>query len=159
GRRLRDNCVQQTDGNRYPRRHGRDTYWHQGTVNSPSLQLQYVVVNPSYPNPFPSGETVASQPPSTVQLAPDVVIPWMLQYSSWRCACVSERLVRGSLHRVRVDHLDAAFLDDGARDGDFVAHLADEQRLRGLVFVQAGGDVQIPAGVENTDRIARLRAR
>jgi hypothetical protein len=44
-------------------------------------QLRYVIVNPGYPNPFPAGETIGSEPPSTVQLAPDVVIPWMLQYS------------------------------------------------------------------------------
>jgi hypothetical protein len=43
--------------------------------------LRYVVVNPGYPDPFPSGRPLGSEAPSTVQLAPDIVIPWMVQYS------------------------------------------------------------------------------
>jgi TonB dependent receptor len=44
-------------------------------------QLRFVIDNPSYPNPFLPGQTLSSEPPSTVQFAPDVVIPWMLQAS------------------------------------------------------------------------------
>ncbi len=43
--------------------------------------VRIVVTNPSYPNPFQSGGSVTSQPPSVVRLAPDVQIPFTLQYS------------------------------------------------------------------------------
>jgi len=43
--------------------------------------VRYVISNPAYPEPFPSGVAVASQPPSIVQLARDVQIPQTVQYS------------------------------------------------------------------------------
>jgi outer membrane receptor protein involved in Fe transport len=45
-------------------------------------QLRYVIVNPGYPDPLQAGQTLSSEPPGTVRLAPDIVIPWMLQYSA-----------------------------------------------------------------------------
>ena len=46
----------------------------------PGGLIRYVITNPEYPEPFPSG-TPPLQPLSTVQLAPDVQIPQSLQYS------------------------------------------------------------------------------
>jgi hypothetical protein len=43
--------------------------------------LRYVIVNPGYPNPLESGQGLAAQPPSTVTFAPDLNIPWSVQYS------------------------------------------------------------------------------
>ena len=43
--------------------------------------VRYVITNPAYPDPFPAGAAVVAQPPSIVQLAPDVQIPQTLQYS------------------------------------------------------------------------------
>jgi hypothetical protein len=40
-----------------------------------------VITNPGYPDPFSSTAAAAAQPPSIVQLAPDVQIPQTLQYS------------------------------------------------------------------------------
>lgn len=45
-------------------------------------QLRYVLTNPTYPQPLGAGQALSAQPPSTVQLAPDIVMPWMLQYSA-----------------------------------------------------------------------------
>lgn len=45
-------------------------------------QLRYVITDPSYPNAFTSGTPISADPPSVVQLSPDIVIPWMLQYSA-----------------------------------------------------------------------------
>jgi hypothetical protein len=47
----------------------------------PGGLTRYVVTNPSYPDPFTSQAAAAAQPPSIVQLAPDVQIPQTLQYS------------------------------------------------------------------------------
>ena len=44
--------------------------------------LKYVITDPSYPNAFASGPPLSAQPASIVQLAPTIVIPWMLQYSA-----------------------------------------------------------------------------
>src|SRR5262249_36175738 len=63
-----------------------------------------------------------------------------------------------SFHRVDVDHLNAALFHDGPGDRDFVAHLADEKRLRGLVILQSRSHVEVSVRVEDADRIARLRA-
>jgi hypothetical protein len=41
-----------------------------------------VIVDPGYPDPFLPGHTLPSDSASTVRLAPDVVVPWMLQYSA-----------------------------------------------------------------------------
>jgi outer membrane receptor protein involved in Fe transport len=47
------------------------------------VRLQrYVLVDPGYPDPFAAGQSLAAQPSSTVQLAPDVTIPYTLQYSA-----------------------------------------------------------------------------
>ena len=43
--------------------------------------LRYVIVNPGYPNPLESGQALAGQPPSIVTFAPDLDIPWSVQYS------------------------------------------------------------------------------
>ena len=44
--------------------------------------LQRVVMtNPGYPDPFQDGGSLASQPPSLVQFAPDIRIPYTVQYS------------------------------------------------------------------------------
>jgi hypothetical protein len=48
--------------------------------SQPGGLTRYVITNPGYPDPFASA-TAASQPPSIVQLAPDVQIPQTLQYS------------------------------------------------------------------------------
>jgi hypothetical protein len=45
-------------------------------------QLRYVITDPGYPNPLSPGQTLSAEPPSVVQLAPDVAIPWLLQYSA-----------------------------------------------------------------------------
>lgn len=45
-------------------------------------QLRYVITDPAYPNAFASGTPISAEPPSVVQLSPDIVIPWMLQYSA-----------------------------------------------------------------------------
>ena len=47
----------------------------------PGGLTRYVIENPGYPDPFASAAVAASQPPSIVQLAPDVQIPQTLQYS------------------------------------------------------------------------------
>ncbi len=44
--------------------------------------LRYVLLDPGFPVPLQSGQTLASQPVSTVQLAPDVTIPYTVQYSA-----------------------------------------------------------------------------
>ena len=44
-------------------------------------QLRYVITNPGYPDPFGPRQSLATEPPSVVRLAPDVVIAWMPQYS------------------------------------------------------------------------------
>lgn len=47
------------------------------------LHLQrYVITDPSYPDAFQSGAASDTQPTSVVQLAPDVTIPWTLQYGA-----------------------------------------------------------------------------
>jgi outer membrane receptor protein involved in Fe transport len=43
-------------------------------------QLRYVITDPGYPDPFAPGQSLAT-PPSVVQLAPTLVIPWTLHYS------------------------------------------------------------------------------
>jgi hypothetical protein len=45
-------------------------------------QLRYVITDPSYPNAFGPVQPLSAEPPSVVRLAPDIVIPWMLQYSA-----------------------------------------------------------------------------
>ncbi len=47
----------------------------------PGGLVSYVISHPSYPAPSPPGAGLVSQPPSTVQLAPDVQIPQSVQYS------------------------------------------------------------------------------
>src|SRR5205814_9738606 len=47
--------------------------------SQPGGLTRYVVSNPGYPDPFTSA--AATQPPSIVQLAPDVQIPQTAQYS------------------------------------------------------------------------------
>src|SRR5258707_396305 len=47
----------------------------------PGGLIRYVISNPSYPDPFQSGSGALSQPPSIVQLAPNVQIPQTVQYS------------------------------------------------------------------------------
>jgi hypothetical protein len=49
--------------------------------SQPGGLIKYVVSNPGYPDPFASAAAAASQPPSIVQLAPDVQIPQTVQYS------------------------------------------------------------------------------
>jgi carboxypeptidase family protein len=44
--------------------------------------LRYVLTDPGYPNPLLPGQTFGAQPPSIVRLAPDVTIPYSLQYSA-----------------------------------------------------------------------------
>jgi hypothetical protein len=41
---------------------------------------RFVLTDPSFPNPVPPGETLAAQPSSLVRLAPDVTIPYLLDY-------------------------------------------------------------------------------
>jgi hypothetical protein len=43
-------------------------------------QLKYVITDPGFPNPYPPGG-LAAQPPSVVQLDPNVGLPLTLQYS------------------------------------------------------------------------------
>lgn len=43
--------------------------------------LRYVLVDPGFPNPLKPGQTLSAQPVSIVQLSPDVVIPYTVQYS------------------------------------------------------------------------------
>ena len=47
--------------------------------SQPGGLIKYVITNPSYPDPFASA--AAAQPPSIVQLAPDIQIPQTVQYS------------------------------------------------------------------------------
>ena len=49
--------------------------------SQPGGLVKYVISNPGYPNPFASAAAAASQPPSIVQLGPDVQIPQTIQYS------------------------------------------------------------------------------
>ena len=42
---------------------------------------QFVLVNPTYPDPFSSGMPLSSQPVSIVRLEPNIRIPYLLQYS------------------------------------------------------------------------------
>jgi outer membrane receptor protein involved in Fe transport len=44
-------------------------------------QLRYVITNPTYPDPFGPGQSLATEPPSVVQLAPDIELPTTVQYS------------------------------------------------------------------------------
>jgi len=44
-------------------------------------QLRYVITNPGYPDPFAPGQSLATEPPSVVQLAPGIELPTTLQYS------------------------------------------------------------------------------
>jgi hypothetical protein len=48
----------------------------------PGGLTRIVVTNPGYPDPFSSAGGAASEPPSTVRLAPDVQIPQTLQYGA-----------------------------------------------------------------------------
>ena len=48
--------------------------------SQPGGLVRYVISDPSYPDPF-AGTSAAAEPPSIVQLAPDVRIPQTLQYS------------------------------------------------------------------------------
>jgi hypothetical protein len=48
----------------------------------PGGLTRYVITNPTYPDPFASAAVAAAQPPSIVQLAPDVQIPQTVQYSA-----------------------------------------------------------------------------
>jgi hypothetical protein len=49
--------------------------------SQPGGLTRVVVTDPSYPDPFQSAAAAAAQPPSIVRLAPDVQIPFTLQYS------------------------------------------------------------------------------
>ena len=42
---------------------------------------QYVLVNPTYPDPLSSGVSLSTQPVSVVRLEPNIRIPYVLQYS------------------------------------------------------------------------------
>ena len=42
---------------------------------------QFVLVNPTYPDPFSSGVSLSTQPVSIVRLEPNIRIPYLLQYS------------------------------------------------------------------------------
>ncbi|MBZ5558518.1 MAG: carboxypeptidase regulatory-like domain-containing protein [Acidobacteriia bacterium] len=42
---------------------------------------RYVLTDPGYPNPLKPGQSLSAQPVSLVQLSPDVVIPFTVQYS------------------------------------------------------------------------------
>jgi Carboxypeptidase regulatory-like domain/TonB dependent receptor len=42
---------------------------------------QYVLVNPTYPDPFSSGVSLTTQPVSVTRLAPNINIPYTIQYS------------------------------------------------------------------------------
>ncbi|HEV2986458.1 MAG TPA: carboxypeptidase regulatory-like domain-containing protein, partial [Vicinamibacterales bacterium] len=48
----------------------------------PGGLTRYVITNPTYPDPLASAAVAAAQPPSIVQLAPDVQIPQTVQYSA-----------------------------------------------------------------------------
>jgi len=50
--------------------------------SQPGGLTRLVVTNPGYPDPFASAAVAAAQPPSIVQLAPDVQIPQTVQYSA-----------------------------------------------------------------------------
>ncbi|HJZ74235.1 MAG TPA: TonB-dependent receptor [Vicinamibacterales bacterium] len=41
---------------------------------------RFLLTDPGFPNPVPPGETLGAQPASLVQLAPDVTIPYLLDY-------------------------------------------------------------------------------
>jgi hypothetical protein len=41
---------------------------------------RFVLTDPGFPNPVPPGETLGAQPSSLVRLAPDVTIPYLLDY-------------------------------------------------------------------------------
>ena len=41
---------------------------------------RFVLTDPGFPNPVPPGETLGAQPASLVRLAPDVTIPYLLDY-------------------------------------------------------------------------------
>lgn len=43
---------------------------------------RYVLLNPGYPNPLRPGDSLNAQPVSIVRLAPDVTIPYTIQYSA-----------------------------------------------------------------------------
>lgn len=43
--------------------------------------LRYVLTDPGYPNPLLPGQSLGTQPPSIVRLAPGVTIPYLLDYS------------------------------------------------------------------------------
>jgi hypothetical protein len=43
-------------------------------------QLKFVITDPGYPNPYPPGQGPSTEPPSVVQLSPDVQLPAMVQY-------------------------------------------------------------------------------
>ena len=42
--------------------------------------MKYVITDPGFPNPVPPGETLGAQPASLVRLAPNVTIPYILDY-------------------------------------------------------------------------------
>ncbi|HEY7289084.1 MAG TPA: carboxypeptidase regulatory-like domain-containing protein [Vicinamibacterales bacterium] len=42
--------------------------------------MKYVITDPGFPNPIPPGETLGAQPASLVRLAPNVTIPYLLDY-------------------------------------------------------------------------------
>jgi outer membrane receptor protein involved in Fe transport len=42
--------------------------------------VRYVLLDPGFPDPFAAGATNAASPPSIVRLAPDVTIPYIVQY-------------------------------------------------------------------------------
>ena len=42
--------------------------------------LRFVLANPSYPNPFVSGQSAGAEPPSVVRFAPDLVVPYSVQF-------------------------------------------------------------------------------
>ena len=48
---------------------------------APGGLQRIVLTNPAYPNPFQSGSAVSSVPPSIVQFAPDIRVPYTVQYS------------------------------------------------------------------------------
>jgi hypothetical protein len=44
-------------------------------------QLRYVITNPGYPDPFAAGQSLATEAPSVMQLAPGIELPMTVQYS------------------------------------------------------------------------------
>jgi outer membrane receptor protein involved in Fe transport len=54
--------------------------------------LRYVVINPGYPSAFSPGGSLAVEPPSVVRFAPDISIPFSLQYS----VSVEQQLRKGT---------------------------------------------------------------